>query len=294
MFVYKKCVTGRLSVRKKSCLGAFKPPPHPSKFIDPSDIHFALQDLQDGRKIGAYTDLASGGQQYLSRSRVSTPLHGKRRLVHVLCPLNNVTVKQPTRYETLKSLPDILQPNDFMVSLDIESAFFHVAIAELHRKYFSRHFAVQAFLKGTFIPFQPDRYWCCTNPRLSPAPSSSTRPHLRHFYYQVIEWSHSSLPPGWTSSPRVWSEVINVGIRAPSAGIHTRLYLDLLACSGTEAEAFITREIINKTLEDAGITKSPTKGQWTSSQVVQDHLGNNIDSKGAGSLQLPERRYAVL
>ena len=76
--------------------------------------------------------------------------------------------------------------------------------------------------------------------------------------------------------------------------IHTRLYLDLLACSGTEAEAFITREIIDKTLEDAGITKSPTKGQWTSSQVVQDHLGNNIDSKGAGSLQLPERRYAVL
>ena len=79
-----------------------------------------------------------------------------------------------------------------------------------------------------------------------------------------------------------------------SAGIHTRLYLDLLACSGTEAEAFIIREIIDKTLEDAGITKSPTKGQWTSSQVVQDHLGNNIDSKGAGSLQLPERRYAVL
>ncbi len=147
MFVYKKCVTGRLSVRKKSCLGAFKPPPHPSKFIDPSDIHFALQDLQDGRKIGAYTDLASGGQQYLSRSRVSTPLHGKRRLVHVLCPLNNVTVKQPTRYETLKSLPDILQPNDFMVSLDIESVFFHVAIAESHRKYFSRHFAVDQLFK---------------------------------------------------------------------------------------------------------------------------------------------------
>ena len=34
------------------------------------------------------------------------------RSVHALCPLNNPTVKQPTRYETLKSLPDILQPNE--------------------------------------------------------------------------------------------------------------------------------------------------------------------------------------
>jgi hypothetical protein len=105
---------------------------NPPKFIDPSDIPFALQALQDGRKIGAYTDLAPGGgrgQQYLSRSRVSTPLHGKRRLVHALCPLNNASVKQPTRYETLKSLPNILKPNDLMVSLDVESVFFHVAIA---------------------------------------------------------------------------------------------------------------------------------------------------------------------
>jgi hypothetical protein len=93
----------------------FQPPPRPPRFIDPSDTLFAIQALQEGRKIGAYTDLATGGQQYLSRSRVSTPLHGKKRLVHALCPLNNATVKQPSRYETLKSLPNILKPNDFMV-----------------------------------------------------------------------------------------------------------------------------------------------------------------------------------
>jgi len=118
----------------------FKPTPRPPKFLDPSDTLFTIQALQEGRKIGDYTDLAAGDQQYLSRSRVSTPLHGKRRLVHALFPLNNATVKQPTRYETLKSLPNILKPNDFMVSLDVESDFFHVAIAESHRKYFSSHF----------------------------------------------------------------------------------------------------------------------------------------------------------
>ena len=73
------------------------------------------------------------------------------------------------------------------------------------------------------------------------------------------------------------------------AGIRTLLYVDdLLTCCGTETEAFIAREIIAKTLEDAGITRSPTKGQWTPSQVLQDHLDNNVDSKGAGRLQLPE------
>jgi hypothetical protein len=120
----------------------FQPPPRPPRFIDPSDTLFAIQALQEGRKIGAYTDLATGGQQYLSRSRVSTPLHGKKRLVHALCPLNNATVKQRTRYETLKCLPNILKPNDFMVSLDVESAFFHVAIADSHRKFFSSHFTM--------------------------------------------------------------------------------------------------------------------------------------------------------
>jgi hypothetical protein len=275
---------------------ALNPPPRPPKFIDPSDVQFVVQALLDGRKIGAYTDLAPGSQQYLSRSRVSTPLHGKRRLVHALCPLNNATVKQPTRYETLKSLPNILKPNDFMVSLDVESAFFHVVIAESHRKYFSSHFAIPAFVRGEFIPLQPGGYWCCTNPRLHPTPSASTKPHLRHFYYQVIEWSHSSLPLGWTSSPRIWGEVINVvNCALKRAGIRTLLYVDdLLACCGTEAEAFLAREIIAKTLEDAGITKSPTKGQWNPSQVLHDHLGNIIDSKGAGCLQLPERRCAMI
>ena len=65
-------------------------------------------------------------------------------------------------------------------------------------------------------------------------------------------------------------------------------------CCGTEEESFTTREITTTTLEDVGITKSPTKDQWTPSQVLQDHLGNIIDSKGAGSLQLPERRCAMI
>jgi hypothetical protein len=54
------------------------------------------------------------------------------------------------------------------------------------------------------------------------------------------------------------------------------------------------REIIVKTLEDDGITKSPMKDQWTPSQVLQDHLGTIIDSKGTDSLQLPERLCVMI
>ena len=109
----------------------------------PIDIPFVLQDLQDGRKITTYMDLVPGGKQYLSRSRVSTPQKLLKGLLSI--SLSNT---------------DTYTHNDFMVSLDIESALFHVAIAESHRKYFSSHFTGQAFLKGTFIPPQPSGYWC--------------------------------------------------------------------------------------------------------------------------------------
>ena len=37
------------------------------------------------------------------------------------------------------------------------------------------------------------------------------------------------------------------------------------------------------------MTISPTKDQWTPTQVLQGHLGSIIDSKGSVSLRLPER-----
>jgi hypothetical protein len=63
------------------------------KFVDPQDVDFAIQDLLKGRRIGAYQDLAEGGEQFLSRSRVHTPPgKGKQRIVHALCSLNEATV----------------------------------------------------------------------------------------------------------------------------------------------------------------------------------------------------------
>ena len=51
----------------------FAPKPSAPKFVDPQDVDCAIQDLLKGRRIGAYQDLAEGGEQFLSRSRVHTP-----------------------------------------------------------------------------------------------------------------------------------------------------------------------------------------------------------------------------
>ena len=61
----------------------FAPKPSAPKFVDPQDVNFAIQDLLKDRRIGTYQDLAPGGDQFLSRSRVHTPPgKGKQCIVH--------------------------------------------------------------------------------------------------------------------------------------------------------------------------------------------------------------------
>ena len=121
---------------------AFAPKPSAPKFVDPQDVDFAIKDLLKGRRIGAYQDLAPGGEQFLSRSRVHTPPgKGKQRIVHALCSLNDATAKRQTTYEDLHMLKSVVRPQDWMLSLDVESVFFHVPIHPKHRKFFSSHLA---------------------------------------------------------------------------------------------------------------------------------------------------------
>jgi hypothetical protein len=72
----------------------FAPKPSAPKFVDPQDVEFAIKELLKDRHIGTYQDLAPGGEQFLSRSRVHTPPDKvKQRIVHALCSINEATVK---------------------------------------------------------------------------------------------------------------------------------------------------------------------------------------------------------
>ena len=112
------------------------------------------------RAVGSgriFQDLAPGGDQFLSRSRVHTPPgKGKQRIVHALCSLNEATVKRQTTYEDLRMLKSVVKPQDWMLSLDVESAFFHVPIHPKHRKFFSSHLALPLFVKNMFSELQSD------------------------------------------------------------------------------------------------------------------------------------------
>jgi hypothetical protein len=278
---------------------SFEPKPSEPKFVDPQDVDFAIQDLLKGRRVGAYQDLTEGDEQFLSRSRVHTPPgKGKQRIVHALCSLNEATVKRQTTYEDLRMLKSVVKPQDFMLSLDVESAYFHVPIHPKHRKFFSSHLALPLFVNNKFIELQPGGYFVCTRPDLAPlVPSAQTPSHLRHLYHQVVEFSHAALPLGWTSSPRIWTSVMSVVAAALRRhGMRTLLYVDdlLIACSSFE-EASQARRIIEETLLAEGIVRAPLKGCFdTPLQTLPDHLGFSISSIGKGALRVPERRCFAL
>ncbi len=264
-------------------------------------MDFAIQDLLKGRRIGAgrIKTFAPGGDQFLSRSRVHTPPgKNKQRIVHALYSLNDTTVKRRTTYEDICILKSVVRPQDWMPSLDVESAFFHVPIHPKYCKFFSSHLALPLFVKNKFIELQPGGYFVCSRPDLAASvPSAQTPLNLCHLYHQVVEFSHASSPLGWTSSPRIWTSVISVVAAAlHHHGMCTLLYVDdlLITCSSFE-EASRARQIIEDTLLAEGIVRATLKDCFdTATQTLPDHLGFIISSIGKGTLRVPERRCFAL
>jgi hypothetical protein len=105
------------------------------------------------------------------------------------------------------------------------------------------------FVKNKFIEMQPGGYFVCSRPDLAlHVPSAQTPLYLCHLYHQVVEFNHAALPPGWTSSPRIWTSVMSVVAAALRRhGMRTLLYVDdlLIVCSSFE-EASRARQIHNK------------------------------------------------
>ena len=79
--------------------------------------------------------------------------------MHALCSLNETTVKRQTAFEDLHMLKSVVRPQDYMLSLDVESVFFHIPIHPKHRKFFSSHLALPLFVNNKFIELQPGGYF---------------------------------------------------------------------------------------------------------------------------------------
>ena len=98
-----------------------------------------LEDLAKGDCLGAYQPLISGAADYLARARVHSQPGGKRlnfRRVNAACR------KYSCRYEGIKDLPALLRPSDWMLSLDLSAAFWHVPLHVQAAKCLSFHFTL--------------------------------------------------------------------------------------------------------------------------------------------------------
>ena len=157
-------------------------------------------------------------------------------------------------------LKSVVRSQDFILSLDVESVFFHVPINVKHRKFFSSHLALPLFVNNKFMELHPGGYFFCTTPDLTLlVPSTQTPLHLCHLYHQVEECSHVTLPLGWTTSSR----------KQHVQDKSSRTRFSPWASSVRHSR-------------DPSILPPP--------QTLPDHLGFTISSIGKGTLRVPERR----
>ncbi len=249
------------------------------------DVPFALADLEKGDRLGAYGPLLPGGEDFLCRSRVDTrPGSGKQRTVLNFRRINEYVKKSTCRYENIKDLPKIMQPGDYLLSLDCAGAFWHVPLHDSTAHFLSFHFALPEFMRDPSgelrrVPLQLGGYW---------VEASSTLGR-----YQVVERTCRALPFGFTNSPFVWTKVVKVVSRhMRRVGIACLWFLDDCLCAlSSRAKALQARDFIEDMFRRSGLTKAPDKGVWEPTRTLPDHLGYEISTGSQrGSLKVPARR----
>ena len=257
-------------------------PPSPLRFspllVADCDTEFALEDLAKGDSLGAYQPLVPGGADYLSRTRVHTQPNGKRRVVHNYRAINAAVKKQSCRYEGVKDLPSLLRPGDWLLSLDLSAAFWHVPLHRQAARYLSFHFALPR---------------CYTNASGVRCPTPQPPGSYLVDNYIVVERSCAALPFGYTNSPLIFTKVVKVIAKAMrKAGIRCLWFIDdALLALPSKARALEARDFIEELLRRSGFTKAPDKGQWVPARFLPDHLGYEISTAGPhGLLRVPARR----
>ena len=258
-------------------------PPRPLRtaplLVKDQDVAFMLEDLAKGDRLGAYQPLISGAADYLARARVHAQPGGKRRTILNFRHVNAACRKYSCRYEGIKDLPALLRPGDWMLSLDLSAAFWHVPLHVQAAKYLSFHFALpQSFVDEAGVrhatPIPPGAYVVDD--------------------YIVVERSCRSLPFGFTNSPFTFTKVIKVIAKAMRRkGFKCLWFLDdCLVALPTRGQAMRARAEIETLLERSGFTRAVDKGCFAvATQILPDHLGFEISTEGPrGCLRVPARR----
>lgn len=97
---------------------------------------------------------------YVSRSRLEPKKDGGFRLVVDLRHLNKHIENGSCKFETLNGLESVLRPNDFMVSFDLKSGYYHVPIHPAHRVFLTTE------MDGELVSFCALPFGLSTAPRV--------------------------------------------------------------------------------------------------------------------------------
>jgi hypothetical protein len=177
----------------------------------------------------------------------------KFRLVIDFRQINKSCIDMSCRYEGLKDLRHLLQKNDWMLSLDLQDAYWHIPVAEDHRKYLT--FSIDGrTLQCAALPFG---------------------------------WKGSPLT--FTKVMRAFVRYLRSrGIRCLPYLDDIAFFI-----SGTRLQALRARAIIEEALRDAGLIRKASKGVWDPTQCLPDHLGMCINSVTGTFSAPPRRLHAV-
>ena len=162
----------------------------------------------------------------------------------------------------------LARPNDWMLSLDLMDGYYAVGIAEEDRKYFTVNIRGQHYrLAGLPIGWSLSPYYFC----------SLMDVVVRHLRSPMF--AHQPAASAKVSRRRLRG---NRGIRMLPFVDDWGFFLE------SRQHALRARPKITALLEDLGLARNPSKGEWEPTQAMQ-HLGLIIDTK-AGEFRAPEEK----
>lgn len=154
------------------------PPSIISRPYDPSKQLALANEIKSYLISGAISKVSHNDNQILSRVFIVKKANGKNRMIIDLSKINTQINKVSFKMETIEDILDVIEPGDFMASIDLCDAFFSVPIHFSCRDYLTFEFNDQRY-SFNVLPFG-----LTSSPRIF---SKVLRPAIIHLRAQGVK-----------------------------------------------------------------------------------------------------------